>query len=55
MTQDPKPQNTTRLSIDLPKSIYFKLQALVRGNGETKAAHVRGLIIKDLQAPKTPQ
>jgi predicted DNA-binding protein len=55
MKQEPKPTNTTRLSIDLPKAIYFRLQAVVRANGETKSAHVRSLIIRDLQTLKPPQ
>jgi predicted DNA-binding protein len=51
----PKPASTTRLSIDLPKALYFRLQAVVRANGETKAAHVRSLILRDLQATPKPQ
>lgn len=52
MKQNPKPTTTTRLSIDLPKALYFRLQVIVKANGETKAAHIRSLILKDLQAPK---
>jgi predicted DNA-binding protein len=52
LTKDPAPKTTTRVSVDLTREVYHRLEVIVKASGQTKAAHIRTLIIRDMQAPK---
>jgi predicted DNA-binding protein len=52
LNKEPAPKTTTRVSVDLTMEVYRRLEVIVKASGQTKAAHIRTLIIRDMQAPK---